>query len=123
MLFIVAAPGARPDLKALRDRLEAELHERPALPRHILQIDALPVTAVGKIFKPALRDHAIREKVRLEVEATCGAGAVAQVEFDTDTHGKPLIRVAVTGATPDQVAELRAALEPLPQGFTVTASA
>ncbi|MGR3454513.1 AMP-binding protein [Pseudooceanicola sp.] len=123
VLFIAPARGARPDLQALRAHLEAELHERPALPRRILEIEALPVTAVGKIFKPTLRDLALREKVRLEVEAVCGADAAAEVELGADAQGKPLVTVAVTGTTPDRIAALQAALEPLPQGFVVTAAA
>lgn len=123
VLFIVAKPGAQPDLDALRATLEAELHERPALPRHILAIEALPVTAVGKIFKPDLRDRAIREKVQHEMAATCGPEATAEVTFGTDSSGKPMIDVVVTGATADQIAALRAVLEPLPQGFAVAASA
>ena len=72
-LFVVPAPGAQIDLDGACRRIsEANVHEPPARPSSVLVIDALPVTAVGKIFKPALRDLAIKEKVRLEVERVCG---------------------------------------------------
>ena len=45
---------------------EAQARRRPR---------ALPVTAVGKIFKPTLRDLAIKEKAKLEIERVFGEGS------------------------------------------------
>ena len=63
----------------------------------ILVIDALPVTAVGKIFKPALRDLAIKEKVRLEVARMCGPAASATVDVRSDSGKHTVVEVKVTG--------------------------
>ena len=114
-------PARAIDLEALKAHLEANVHEPPARPRSVLVIDALPVTAVGKIFKPALRDLAIKEKVRLEVERICGPGASASVEVSIDGQKRTLVEVALSGATAEQIAELEAALKPLPQTYVVRA--
>jgi fatty-acyl-CoA synthase len=47
----------------LRAHAEATIGERPAWPKYVHVIDAIPVTAVGKIFKPALRKDAVERTV------------------------------------------------------------
>jgi acyl-CoA synthetase (AMP-forming)/AMP-acid ligase II/enoyl-CoA hydratase/carnithine racemase len=121
-LFVVSAPGAKVDVGALRRYLEANVHEPPARPRSILLIDALPVTAVGKIFKPALRDLAIEEKVRLEAAAHCGPEASASVRVSLDERKRTLVDVTVSRATAEALEALHAALKPLPQSYTVRAA-
>jgi acyl-CoA synthetase (AMP-forming)/AMP-acid ligase II/enoyl-CoA hydratase/carnithine racemase len=118
-LFVVPAPGAQVDVEALKVHLDGHVHEPPARPRSILVIDALPVTAVGKIFKPALRDLAIKEKVRLEIARVCGTDASAAVDVRIDERKRTVVEITFRGATAEQVAELRAALAPLPQTYEV----
>lgn len=118
-LFVVPAPGKAIDLEGLKTHLEANVHERPARPRSVLVIDALPVTAVGKIFKPTLRELAIKEKVRLEVERLCGPDTSAGVEVSTDSQKRTLVDVRVSGATAQQIVALDDALRPLPQKYSV----
>ncbi len=48
----------------LRTFAEAKIGERPAWPKEIRIIDAIPMTAVGKIFKPSLRENAAKRTVR-----------------------------------------------------------
>ena len=118
-LFVVPAAGAEIDPETLRGFLETHVHEAPARPRSIKVIDALPVTAVGKIFKPTLRDLAIQEKVRLEVERICGPKASAEATVLLDSKKNTVVDIAVRGAKPDTLAELEAALKPLPQTYTI----
>lgn len=121
-LFVVVAPGASVDLDGLRRYLEAHLHEPPARPRSVLQIEALPVTAVGKIYKPALRDLAIREKVRLEVERLFGTDASLVVETSQNERGQVEIDITISDADATGLAALAKVLEPLPQTYSVRAA-
>lgn len=118
-LFVVPAPGADVGLDALRVYLENHLHEAPARPKSITIIDALPVTAVGKIFKPALRDLAIKEKVALEVARLCGPAASAEVTVALDSRRNTTVEILLHGAAPNALAQLKAALKPLPQTYEV----
>lgn len=118
-LFVVPAAGAPLDIEALRRHLDAHVPEPPARPRSIITIDALPVTAVGKIFKPALRDLAIREKVRQETGRICGPGASASVDVRSDAQGRTIVDVAVSGANAEGIAALAEALKPLAQEYRV----
>jgi acyl-CoA synthetase (AMP-forming)/AMP-acid ligase II/enoyl-CoA hydratase/carnithine racemase len=114
-LFVVPMPGNDLDIAALQAHLDQHVHEPPARPKSVLVIEALPVTAVGKIFKPALRDLAIREKVRLEVERICGRQARVSVEVTMDKQKRTVVDVLLSGAADGQIAQLEAALKPLPQ--------
>jgi fatty-acyl-CoA synthase len=53
--FVQLRPGAAVDTDALRAFVEPLIPERPAMPRRIDPIDAMPLTAIGKVYKPALR--------------------------------------------------------------------
>ena len=55
MAFVVLKPGVESAEDELRKYCEEHISERAAIPRRIEFIDAAPLTAVGKIFKPALR--------------------------------------------------------------------
>lgn len=118
-LFVVPAPGATLDLAALRQHLLEHVHEAPARPKCVLLLDALPVTAVGKVYKPTLRDLAIEEKVRQEVAQHCGAAATARVQVAPDARQHTVVQVAVRGATPEALAALARALEALAQTYQV----
>lgn len=120
VLFVVPKIDATINLAVLQDTLLSELHEPPARPRRILIIDALPVTAVGKVFKPALRDRAIIEKVRLEVEQICGNAVSLDVRVHADAQKRVQVNAVLTGASKDQTAELSKALELLPQTYHLT---
>lgn len=73
VVFVTAVAGASVDVEDLARHLRARVDEPPARPRHIFVLDTMPVTAVGKIFKPKLRELAIENKLRMEV-AALGAG-------------------------------------------------
>jgi len=118
-LFVVPAAGATIDLDALQQHLQTHVHEAPARPKCVLRLDALPVTAVGKIFKPALRDLAIHEKVRQEALRLCGAGASVEVQVELDAHRHTVVQVALRGAPPEAAVALARALEPLAQTYRV----
>lgn len=118
-LFVVPEPGAEIDLAALKRHLAEAVPEPPARPRSILVLDALPVTAVGKVFKPELRDRAIVEKVRLETEAICEGDADVTVVVGTDDQKRTVVDIRLTGATSEEAAKLEAALQPLPQVYTL----
>jgi fatty-acyl-CoA synthase len=53
----------------IMDYLEKEMGERAAMPKEITIVDQMPLTPVGKIFKPALRWNAIQKVYQSELEA------------------------------------------------------
>ena len=62
--YVQLLPGADVTAAELRAFAEAEISERPAWPKDIRIVDAIPMTAVGKIFKPVLREDVTERTVR-----------------------------------------------------------
>lgn len=86
MLFVTPAPGATIDRAALADFLQAGVMEPPARPRAIQVITDMPVTPVGKIFKPRLREIAA-EGAALDALAVALPGAVCNVAAAHNERG------------------------------------
>jgi fatty-acyl-CoA synthase len=53
--YVTLRPGARATEDELLSFAKAAISEPPALPRRLFILEQLPMTAVGKIYKPALR--------------------------------------------------------------------
>lgn len=119
MLFVVPAPDVEIDLGGLRSHVDQNVHERAARPRSILIVGELPLTAVGKIFKPRLREMAIMEKVRLDAAEIFGAVTSISVDVHIDDRKRTVVDVRVHGATEEKLSALEAALRPLPQTYIV----
>ena len=87
----------------------SHITERAAVPKAIYLLDALPQTAVGKIFKPALRR---REVERVYSEAARQVEGVAEVEVTAEadrtrgTVARVRVRVAEGHAPSDVEAEI-----------------
>ena len=119
ILFVVPTPGQDIDLRGLEIHLDRHITEPPAKPRRVVVLDGLPVTAVGKIFKPALRDFAIKEKVRLEIERIFGQGASADIDVDRDEKLNTRVRIIVDSSDDVRLRELAESLVSLPQSYLV----
>jgi len=119
ILFVVASPGQTIDLDALGDYIDTHIHEPPAKPKRVVVLDTLPVTAVGKIFKPTLRDLAIREKVRFEIERIFGRDTGSEIEVGRDDKLNTVVTVLVQSGDTARLRELAECLAPLPQGYVV----
>ena len=60
MCFIQIHEGVVISLDELMDYAQKNIDERPAWPKIIQIVDAIPLTSVGKIFKPSLRCEAAK---------------------------------------------------------------
>ncbi|MEP1596049.1 MAG: hypothetical protein ABJK20_15790, partial [Halieaceae bacterium] len=84
------------------------ISERPACPRQIFILEALPVTAVGKIHKPSLREKAAELAVGESLSENFPA---IQCEVTAEIGKGGQMLVSVTSAEPS--AEVQALLEKL----------
>ena len=75
-VYVELVAGAEVSIKELKEHCDEHVHERAARPKHIEIMDELPKTAVGKVFKPALRKKAI---TRIYNEALKEADLAAEV--------------------------------------------
>jgi fatty-acyl-CoA synthase len=101
MAFVVLAPGGGATHEDLLRWSEQHISERAAVPKRIEIIPAMPLTVVGKIYRPALRQH-ITELLLREILA--GGGVSATVTCRNDQQRG----LAVEVRTPDLASQNQA---------------
>ncbi|WP_409277938.1 acyl-CoA synthetase [Pseudomonas defluvii] len=69
--YVQLRPGHVCNIEELEEFAQRHISERAAIPKRIEILPALPLTAVGKIFKPALQQREVARVVRQEVERMC----------------------------------------------------
>lgn len=78
--YVQLREGATATIEDLTQHARNNIHERAAIPKHVEILPELPLTAVGKVFKPALRKLAIERVLNSALE---NSGArVAEVTDD-----------------------------------------
>ena len=116
MLFVTPAPGGAIDVEALAAFVADGAMEAPARPRAIVSIGEMPMTPVGKIYKPRLREIAAEEAAREALTAALD-GAHFEIAATHDSGG--LLVMARVPALSLEIA--RAALAVFPTRFGLTA--
>ena len=95
--YVQLEPGATVTEQELLEHAALTIPERAAIPKLIKISPSLPVTAVGKLFKPALVDREIEETVRAEADRV--GATVTSVTVDRDPKvGRGPQLWAATGA-------------------------
>jgi fatty-acyl-CoA synthase len=96
--YVQLKPGATATEQELAAFVREQITERAALPKHIRVVEAIPLTAVGKIFKPDLKRREAVDALKValnEAEAPVRAIAVSeskssgltvQVELENPEH-------------------------------------
>jgi len=117
MLFVSAKAGINIDPQALAAFVRDNIPEPPARPRAVSVIAEMPVTPVGKIFKPKLREIAAGEAAR-ELLAAEGLSNDVSVEAITDPSRGLFLRVK---ASPDKAIAAERLLKKFPVKVEVEA--
>ncbi len=66
--YVQLSNDAAMDEKQILEYAKENIGERAAIPKRVIIIDEMPLTSVGKIFKPALRRDAIKRAIEKELE-------------------------------------------------------
>jgi fatty-acyl-CoA synthase len=117
MLFVSVQPGVSIDPQALAAFVRERILEPPAQPRAVSIVTEMPVTPIGKIFKPKLREIAASDAAR-ELLASEGLSKDVSVEAITDPSRGLYLRVT---ASPSQAAAARQLLQRFPVKVDVQA--
>uniref|UniRef100_UPI000D33C1ED AMP-binding protein n=1 Tax=unclassified Variovorax TaxID=663243 RepID=UPI000D33C1ED len=106
--YVSLRAGRTVGIDALAAFAQARIPERPAFPKAIFILDALPVTAIGKLYKPALRALAIRWAVEARIARSPLA---ARLCIEVRPEGKGLVvHCTPTDDDPATAAQARALL-------------
>lgn len=88
VVYVETAEGADLDQEKILDWAKQNVGERAAVPKEAIIFDEIPLTPVGKIFKPALRWDAIRRAYEEELSALEDMVESLRVEAGEDkVHG------------------------------------
>jgi fatty-acyl-CoA synthase len=105
MLFVTPQPGAAIDTQELARFVQDKILEPPARPRAVALIAEMPVTPIGKVFKPKLRELATQTAARDLLEAE-GLSDMAQAEAFTDPDRGLVLQVKVARDAEERVRRL-----------------
>ncbi|MES2251749.1 MAG: acyl-CoA synthetase [Pseudomonadota bacterium] len=120
VIFATLVPGASATEDELLAFTSARVDEAPARPKWVSVIATMPMTNVGKIYKPELRAMAARQVVAATVAEVCAALGVGDAARPAvSTEGESLVHVQIDAAAAGAQAaalqeRLQKALEPLP---------
>jgi fatty-acyl-CoA synthase len=104
IVFVQLKPGATASPEELQAFARERVAERAAAPAEVRVLAQMPLTAVGKIFKPALREIAAKDALEQAI-----AGLVEGVRVEVAAHPKhgALATVRVGPLAPEAEAALR----------------
>jgi fatty-acyl-CoA synthase len=97
-VYLELIDGARSSVTAIEAHAIPRICERAALPQHVEILEALPKTAVGKVFKPELRRLAITRVLGQALEA---ANTGARLEAVVDDRLRGQVALVSRSGTPE----------------------
>ncbi|MDH2235435.1 AMP-binding protein [Pigmentiphaga sp. GD03639] len=112
--YVALRQGSRLTAADLADFVRDRIPERPAVPKAIFVVDALPMTAIGKLYKPELRARAVRWTLQ---ERLARGGLAARVTVDVSAQAKGC--VAHFRADGDDAARVRALMAPFALAYRI----
>jgi fatty-acyl-CoA synthase len=101
------------------DYLKQEIGERAAVPKEITIIEEMPLTPVGKIFKPALRWKAIQKVYQSELEAIDDLITAVDVTVTEDKIHGSMVAIAIKAASETSHDQIRDKVSAILARYTV----
>ncbi|MEJ1165321.1 acyl-CoA synthetase [Variovorax sp. CCNWLW186] len=120
VVFATLVPGASATEDELLAFTAARVDEAPAKPKSVIVIENMPMTNVGKIYKPELRAMAASRVVAAAVAQICNElGVTEAARPSVRNEGESLVEVRIEAAAAGTLAapllqRIEAALAPLP---------
>ena len=99
--FVALRPGASATEAELHAHAQRHIGERPAWPKQIHIVEAIPLTSVGKIYKPQLRCDAAERLVTQVLREQLG---VSEAQVQASDGGRRGLRVSVIVPTAQRLA-------------------
>lgn len=116
--YVTLREGARIDADTLLAEVAPAIAEPPAVPKRVVILEAMPQTAIGKIYKPALRVMTVEHKLHQLIRSRWPA-LKYRLEC-REEKGGVAATVSAQGADPAGIGELERLLGQLPLAITVS---
>jgi fatty-acyl-CoA synthase len=122
--FVQLKPGAEARPEDLQGFARERIPERAANPVEVIVLAKLPLTGVGKIFKPELRHIAARLELERALNAQASTSAPIRVDVASHPHHGTLASVRLPeGMTEEEIAAVRRLLDAYPLRYEIVAGA
>jgi fatty-acyl-CoA synthase len=106
VIFLTLRPGAQASAAEILQAVAPRIGERAAVPRRVIVLEAMPMTAIGKIYKPALRLRAIEQAYAEALQPLAGACRSLVVKA-VQKAGGMAAEIRISGATEPAAAKSR----------------
>ncbi|KVD29818.1 acyl-CoA synthetase [Burkholderia ubonensis] len=117
--YVQLKPGTTATEHDLEVFMQQEIAERAALPKHVRIVEAIPLTGVGKIFKPELKRRETSDALRAALDQ--GGAPGASVNVSTSDSG--VMSVSVELSDPGLETAARFVLGRFPFAFSISFAA
>jgi fatty-acyl-CoA synthase len=123
MAYVTLRRGAQASATELLEHARAAIAERAAVPVDVVVLETMPLTAVNKIYKPALREQAIARTLADTVRAVCGPIAT---DVKVEPHARDGLHSTIWASLPASagraalMAETEQRLGALPVHWSIT---
>jgi fatty-acyl-CoA synthase len=104
--YVLLKAGATVTEQDLLDYAQQTVKERAAIPKSIVILDQMPLTAVGKIFKPPLRSDAVRRVYAEAISAVLPALLSWEVQVEPNQQYGMLATLILSGVPEEQRAHV-----------------
>lgn len=117
--YVQLKPGMTASEHDLEMFMQQEIAERAALPKYVRIVEAIPLTGVGKIFKPELKRRETSDALRAALDQGGAPGA----SVDVSTSGSGGMSVSVELSNPGLETAARFVLGRFPFAFSISFAA
>jgi fatty-acyl-CoA synthase len=104
--YVMLKAGATVTEQDLLDYAQQTVKERAAIPKSIVILDQMPMTAVGKIFKPPLRSDAVRRVYAEVLSAVLPTDLSLEVQVESNPQHGMLATLVLAGIPEEQQAHV-----------------
>ena len=116
--YVQLQPGSTLTIEEILAHLQQSVGERAAVPAQVFIVDEMPLTTVGKIFKPALKWQAIEQVYRKELEVLGDMIERMDIQVGEDKIHGALALITIKPALSAKKVEIRLRIEELLAAYT-----
>ena len=103
----------------IMQHLEKTIGERAAIPKEVIIIDEVPLTTVGKVFKPALKWKTIKKVYQDELQALDGVTESVDIQVGEDKVHGSLATITIKPSSNASADEIKKKVDGLLGSYTV----
>lgn len=117
--YVQLREGTHPTKEELLNYLKENVGEKAAVPKEIFIIDSMPLTPIGKVYKPALRRDIIRRVYENDLEALGRDGSSLTVDVVEDQTYGTLAVIRIKPAAHESVEAVKNKIKDILLRYTI----